>query len=634
MSAKSLAVLEVSRQADGAKPEAIVLERGMNLLVGRPNTGKSSWLRFIDYLLGSTKQDPTEALGEQLASKYASAWADFELGGQRRRVERRWAERGGRTRMLLDDTPIAPDEFSTFLLGELGAPIVRYPRGNPYAERAWATLSWRTLMRHVYRREDQWVDLMPKQPDGEFFACLLEFTGLVEYVYPDALSDLVEKRRAFEQLVAQRDSFVRMLRQVTEQLLGLGLPEGDLSSSAVNAMRSDLAAARAQVEESRQGVALEMVDESADGMARPGSAELAGEMAQVEARLGEVEQTIQRTLDRLRQLNEHEGILRDETIRLRRAQVAGVSLAELKVTHCPVCDQSTDPNETSTCYLCGKPSPHASADGSRQRLDFEAAQVREQLTEAERLSGAVEEELAALQAARNQLVHDRGQMRLSYASIVRAPRQIDDAQLRRLDMELGSLGAKQAQVEGLGQLLSQKEVLSSNIGELQGQIAALENQIEGARGDGDFDAASESLTRAMNDYLGGLNAGDDTRWPFGHEVTVDLRKSGYSFKVGGKSWTSKLGGTMRLYFYLAYHYALFSATSGADGNFPGFLILDFPPDRTAVAMGMNMVSDYESYVLEPFARLLESHPDGQIIATGHKYGGLAGNRVELDRVWS
>ena len=40
----------------------------------------------------------------------------------------------------------------------------------------WPELSFRTLLRHIYRQQRFWSDLADKQPEGDQHACLLHFS--------------------------------------------------------------------------------------------------------------------------------------------------------------------------------------------------------------------------------------------------------------------------------------------------------------------------------------------------------------------------------------------------------------------------------------------------------------------------
>ena len=80
-------------------------ERGLNLLVGRPNTGKTVWLRMLDFVLGD--RDPAEqALSEELASRYDSIQVQARAGEEEVTLERRWKEAGAKHKVFLNGNPV------------------------------------------------------------------------------------------------------------------------------------------------------------------------------------------------------------------------------------------------------------------------------------------------------------------------------------------------------------------------------------------------------------------------------------------------------------------------------------------------------------------------------------------------
>jgi hypothetical protein len=65
------------------------------------NTGKTVWLRMLDFVLGD--RDPAEqALSEELASKYDSIQVQARTGGDEVTLERRWKEAGAKHKVFLD----------------------------------------------------------------------------------------------------------------------------------------------------------------------------------------------------------------------------------------------------------------------------------------------------------------------------------------------------------------------------------------------------------------------------------------------------------------------------------------------------------------------------------------------------
>ncbi len=74
MSRPYLRIGRLARELSNGKTEDVHFEPGANLLVGRPNTGKTKWLQTLDYMLGDPGENPFEAAVEDgLADKYRAA---------------------------------------------------------------------------------------------------------------------------------------------------------------------------------------------------------------------------------------------------------------------------------------------------------------------------------------------------------------------------------------------------------------------------------------------------------------------------------------------------------------------------------------------------------------------------------
>lgn len=58
MSAPFLSISSLERHLATGNVETLTFETGVNVFVGRPNTGKTKWLQTLDYLLGDTGQNP------------------------------------------------------------------------------------------------------------------------------------------------------------------------------------------------------------------------------------------------------------------------------------------------------------------------------------------------------------------------------------------------------------------------------------------------------------------------------------------------------------------------------------------------------------------------------------------------
>jgi len=84
--------------------ETLQFKPGVNLLVGPPNTGKTMWLRTLDYLLGGDSNDnPYGSANEEegLAQKYDVARVELFIDGEQIWLERRWQEPGAKTKIFV-----------------------------------------------------------------------------------------------------------------------------------------------------------------------------------------------------------------------------------------------------------------------------------------------------------------------------------------------------------------------------------------------------------------------------------------------------------------------------------------------------------------------------------------------------
>ncbi len=184
MGAKSLVIKKLMRFPMSVDEDEIPLLAGVNVLVGEKDTGKSVWLNMLDFVLGKGKT-ASVSLDSKLFEKYDSISAVVHISGQDILIERRWKEKGFSNKIIIDGTPIPIEEFSQEILNQLNVPILHFPKGNPYDEKTWPQLSFRTLLRHMYRREDLWYNFADKQFEIEQFAALSFFLGFADKLFPE-----------------------------------------------------------------------------------------------------------------------------------------------------------------------------------------------------------------------------------------------------------------------------------------------------------------------------------------------------------------------------------------------------------------------------------------------------------------
>jgi hypothetical protein len=178
--------------------------------------------------------------------------------------------------------------------------------------------------------------------------------------------------------------------------------------------------------------------------------------------------------------------------------------------------------------------------------------------------------------------------------------------------------------------LNKRESIAGDIERIQGQVSDLEKELANQFKNVSFERAGDVLTDGMNTYLNVIQEIKPGSWPQ-LEVDFIIRDRTFAVRIGKANWQAKLGGTLTLFFLIAYHYALMTLAGNRGYHFPGLAILDFPAELNGAS-----VSDSENFVLEPFVRMLgkSDQPIRQVIAAGSSFAGLKGaNRIQLKKMW-
>ena len=338
--------------------------------------------------------------------------------------------------------------------------------------------------------------------------------------------------------------------------------------------------------------------------------------------------------ERLGELNTYRQTIQEEQNRLERALAAASAFADLKITHCPVCDQGVVPRPSDhNCYLCGQSidGSEPTADVAARRVKFETERLETERDEADQLIEQVAAEIDSEQQAINKHRKDVDQTRQVLRPLQTAAASIIPPGLEILDMNVGALQQQLRQLENLGETLAKRDKLSAQIDAVQAQITALEGQVAREAERLDFERSGDVLTDAMNQYLQALRKQNPQSWTSGR-VSIRLEPKYFQFFVDGRKWSTKLGGTLSLYFLIAYHYGLLSLTDKAKCHYPGLTILDLPAELE----DSRSIADKENFVLQPFIDLLKSAKDSpcQVIVAGSAFEGLKGvHRNDLTRIW-
>lgn len=620
-----LSILSLNRRLTTGGSERLLFEDGVNLLVGSPNTGKTKWLETLDYLLGEAGGDPFEDSEEDvLAAKYDAAAANIRIGEETFWVSRRWREPGNKGKIYVDQNPMLAKDFQHWLLEKLGIPLLHFPKGNPMSGQTWPELSFRMLLRHIYRQQGFWTDLADRQPDTEQLASILQFCGLAEHVFSADYGKLVGYKLKVEKLKLQRESYGLTLNQLSRELLDDGDVQVAVSTLTIAAAKARLGAKRTQLLLERDILLSKTADTILSGDVRSRVAELGIARAEVSVRLEEIGRLRAEVRDRLSELQRYRTDLNEELGRMDRAADAGAILSDLRITHCPACDQTVkiQAAHSSDCFLCHQhlpPEPVIEGMGVA-RLRFERDRLAGELAEADELVGMVQREavkLAADTATCELQLKDIDRELEPARSVIAA---LTDDQVSAIDSQRGQLDERDRQLGRFSEALEVGLEMTREIDRLGTLIAPLEITVAAAARSIDFDVAAEQLEDGMNAYLEALNQIQPRTWKH-NPIRVELSARSFRILVGRRPWSKALGGTNSLYFLMSYHYGLMTLSTLEGGHYPGLVIIDVPGDFLGESIG-----DKENFIVQPFIKLLaeEAFVGAQLIITGASFEGLNG----------
>lgn len=138
----------IRRWPESDLSDHLEFKKGINVIVGKPNTGKTQWLSMLNYMMGNPKA-AAEVFDSVLVEKYDGISIEASIGNKSVHLERRWKESGNRSKVFVNGIPVLDKDFSSYLLEELNIPVLHFPSGNPYGTKTWPVLSWRSLGEHI-----------------------------------------------------------------------------------------------------------------------------------------------------------------------------------------------------------------------------------------------------------------------------------------------------------------------------------------------------------------------------------------------------------------------------------------------------------------------------------------------------
>lgn len=620
-----LSIDRLRRHLASGQQEELDFELGVNLLIGRPNTGKTKWLQTLDFLLGDTGGNPFEGADENaLAEKYDAAAAILRIGTGAFVVERRWRESGGKGKVYVDGTAMPAKDFQHWLMKELGIPLMSFPKGNPTSGQTWPELSFRILLRHIYRQQRFWGDIADKQPEGEQHASVLQFLGLAEHIYSSDYEELVRLKRRVDQLTARRDQYANTLNELARDLLSDADVSVHVSVTTIAAAADRLAAEARALHERRTALLTAAQDGAIPMDQRSHVSDLASRRSRALSKLENITLKQGSVAERMSDIARYRADLAEEIERMQRAEDAGAVLADLKITHCPACDQSVSAlaYHGHDCFLCHQhlPLDPVIAGLGSVRLRFERDRLAGELAEAIELEGVLQAEGAKLLAETATIKAEIGEIDAELTPAREAVGALAQAEISAIDMALGRGTERQRQLDRVSAALELGVEMTQEIARLEKAIMPVQKRVDDAFAAIDFHSAAAKLEDGMNAYLEALNHPGPKVWLHSH-VSVDISRSNLSFRVGRQRWSAALGGTDSLYFLMAYHYGLMTLSAKAGTHYPGLSIIDVPGEFSGEA-----VADKENFIVQPFIDLLkrDEFAGAQLIITGASFTNLSG----------
>ena len=621
----------LERSAKGGKSELLEFAPGLNVIVGPPNSGKTKWLGVLDYLLGDRGQ-PADAFGDDVAEKYISARAEFDVEGSIISIERAWQKHGERQRVLVNGVSTLDTEFSEAWLEILGIPAVNFPQGDPHRELIWRELSWRSLWHQMFRKQTMWTDIADKQPESEQFACLLTFLGQAQHLFAPELGTIAELLDQRKEIESKKQQIVVFLNQSTRDLLGAPA-SADFGAGTIDEFVARMADRIRELEQMREKAVATAATSGRSPEEASSLASLSTRAAALATSVGTLDQALEESEKRIFELLDHDSLLSNEVRRLKRSRVAGEILADLRVTNCPACDQPVEERALApgSCYVCTQAiAAPAAIETAGRRVDFEVEQIESERAELAELIASLRLQTRGLRDDRNRQAIELRQLTDMVATLSTPNTGVLHAELSAIDIEIGRLQERIVYAERLRQLVDRRDQISRELDEIGTRLSGLEARVAKRRTSLALEASSDVVSDAMADYLRVLNRGHQ-RWTQG-AVGLELRPRGFSFTVAGSRWQRRLGGSLTLYFLLAYHFALLRLSGQDSRHYPGLAVLDLP---ATLEDGAD-VRDKENYILEPFAASMKKGKlrGCQLIAAGSAFENLRdAHRIELTTVW-
>lgn len=617
MSSKTLILKRLTRYPKAKYGDELLFEKGVNLIIGEKDSGKTKWLTMLNYLLGDIGS-PEEALGTEIATAYHTIETEIQIGDETITLRRSWAPEAFRNKISVNGENVNAGDLSEFLLDKLSIPKLNFPQGNMFSERSWPTLTFRMLLRHIYRQERFWSDLADRQPESEQHACLALFLGLAEGLFPTKLGDLVRTKKRLQSLQVEKAAHQNFLHELVTDMfrhkeMSVSITEESLKET-INRVHGEISG----LDKQRQQL-LESVRQRTE-------ANFDSKMQLTQKRINEVQEQIsnvegerRKVSQRLSELKSYSQVLQAESERFDRVELTNSTLADIKVTHCPVCDQAVQPrNSEHVCYLCHRDHSETDTIGAKKRVVFEKDQIQEERLELNHLVIDMEKKLGEAQNQLDALQSEVSRLQADLLPAQEYALSYLPPDIALIDQSRGRLNAQLESLAGVAKSLTLRKKIIEQIDALTKEEEILNGVVSNSKTNINLGSTSLVFENKINRFLNHINIADKTRWKNG-PVSFQIKDRYFVLSP------QNVGGTSRALLYFAYHYALLSLVAEQKYFYPGLTIVDFP---LKLADG-DLIRDKENYLIEPFIGLCKEPgmENVQVIAAGHAFDGIEGAHV-------
>jgi hypothetical protein len=544
------------------------------ILTGPRNSSKTTTLKVIDYCLGN-RSSAAEALGASIEEKYQQVQLDLAIDGVRHRHTRTF-EHGLRGLIVIDDDLRIPvEEWSNWMLQSLGWPTLSIPLGRNAATATQLTpLTFRSMLRHIYRREDSWTEFAYKEEEYLRRAVISMFLGFAAHRYETANYELGRAQRKLAAAEAvYRDICINTDESVQALVQQLTLPP-ILGVQALEGVRRELQHRLVSAQSERQALTARAEDAVRPTDDVPGlDPALPFEL---EAASEEAADAAQRVAALRKVIEEHvhsRALVEADIARLHRMIDAVELFNELPVRICPVCEQHVDPNRPhghGECYLCGQV---VSEDIRRRRAEREERALRGELDDLDDVIAHTRDDLLKAEAVEAQAAQNR--TRIAYALHDERVARLAPfmAALEDVATEIGRIEKQIAAIPALEAMFSRCTAAGKAEATAREEMERLTHIVVNERRD--QSAIMErcaTFAERMNEFV---KAFQTRAWV---EGGIAISADDLTFYVGTRPWDDTLGAEARVLFFMAYCYALLHLDHdfGRRACPPGVLLLDNP----------------------------------------------------------